>query len=133
MADHIKRKITVCSGTACIDPGGKKLEPELRRLIADRGIGDLVEIEEAVCYGQCKNCPMIVVEPETSFYGSLDPLKLERIIDEHIIGGRPVEELVYQEPGRHIRHPHAGRCGFLRKAGPDHSAQLRRDRPGIVR
>ncbi len=93
MADHIKRKITVCSGTACIDPGGKKLEPELRRLIADRGIADLVEIEEAVCYGQCKNCPMIVVEPETSFYGSLDPLKLERIIDEHIIGGRPVVEL----------------------------------------
>ena len=63
MSDQPKRKIVVCSGTACTDPGGKRLEPELRRILAERKAEDLVEVEEAVAYGLCKDCPMIVVEP----------------------------------------------------------------------
>ena len=45
MTNEIKRKIVLCSGTACTDPGGKRLEPELRRILAERGIEDTVEIE----------------------------------------------------------------------------------------
>ena len=93
----MKRKIIVCSGTACIDPGGKKLEPELRRILAERGAMELVDIEEAVCYGQCGKCPMLIVEPEGIFYGNLDSAKLERIIDEHIINDKPVDELSVKE------------------------------------
>ncbi len=89
-----KRKIVLCSGTACIDPGGKRLEPELKRILRERGAEDLVDIEEAVSYGQCGNCPMIVVEPEGVYYSNLDAGKLERIVDEHIIGGRVVEDLL---------------------------------------
>ena len=101
----MKRKIVVCSGTACIDPGGKRLEPELRRILADRGALELVDIEEAVCYGQCGKCPMVIVEPEGVFYGNLDPDKLERIIDEHIINGKIVDDLSVKEPmdTSHIR------------------------------
>ena len=93
----MKRKIIVCSGTACIDPGGKRLEPELRRILADRGAMELVDIEEAVCYGACGKCPMLIVEPEGIFYGNLDPAKLERIIDEHLINNKPVDELSVKE------------------------------------
>ena len=93
MVEEIKRKIVVCSGTACTDPGGKRLEPMLSKILQARGLEDQVEIEEAVGYGLCKNCPMIVVEPDEVFYGKLDEAKLQKIIDEHIIGGKPVEDL----------------------------------------
>lgn len=93
MADNIKRKIVVCSGSACLDPGGKQILPLIRKALASRGMSDMVDIDEAICYGQCGNCPMMIVEPENSFYGQVDAAKLERIIDEHIVGGKPVEEL----------------------------------------
>lgn len=105
MAEEIKRKIVVCSGTACTDPGGKRLEPLLHKILKDRGAADMVEVEEAVSYGLCKNCPMIVVEPDGIFYGRLDEAKLEKVIDEHIIGGRPVQEYRIEGPvdTSHIR------------------------------
>ena len=37
----------------------------------------------------------IVVYPEGTWYAGLDIPKLDRVIDEHLIGGRPVEELVF--------------------------------------
>ncbi|MCE5323888.1 NADH-quinone oxidoreductase subunit NuoF [bacterium] len=88
----MKRTIVVCSGTACVDPGGKRIEPELKRIIKEKNAQDLVEVEEAVSYGLCKNCPIIVVEPDGVYYEKIDSAKIERIIDEHIIGGKPVEE-----------------------------------------
>ncbi len=92
MAD-IKRKIVLCSGTACTAPAAKKLEPELRRILAERNAEELVEVEEAVAYGLCGDCPLMVVEPDGVFYGRLDVEKLERVIDEHIVGGRVVDDL----------------------------------------
>lgn len=81
----------MCSGSACVEPGGKKLLPKLQRIFAARGISD-VRIDEAVCYGSCDDCPMMVVLPENTYYGRIDDEKLERIVDEHIVGGRPVYE-----------------------------------------
>jgi len=98
MAENVKRKIVVCSGTACTDPGGKKIEPELRRILKERGVEELVEIEEAVAYGLCGNCPMIVIEPDGVFYGRLNAEKLERVVGEHIVGGKPVKELEIPKP-----------------------------------
>ncbi|MHB9037625.1 MAG: SLBB domain-containing protein, partial [Armatimonadota bacterium] len=101
----MKRKIVVCSGSACVDPGGKRIEPELKRILKQKNAEDLVDIEEAVSYGLCGNCPMIVVEPEGVFYEKMDAAKLERIVDKHIIGGAPVEELMAKGPvdSSHIR------------------------------
>ncbi|MEN6416905.1 MAG: NADH-quinone oxidoreductase subunit NuoF [Armatimonadota bacterium] len=101
----MKRKIVVCSGTACLDPGGKKIEPELNRILKEKNAQELAEIEEAVSYGLCGNCPMIVVEPDGVYYEKMDAAKLERIVDEHIIGGKPVDELMAKEPvdSSHIR------------------------------
>jgi len=89
----MKRKLVVCSGTACADPGGKKLEKQLRHSLAKHKATGLVDVEEAVCYGQCGNCPMLLVEPDGVFYGELTQEKLERVVEEHLIGGKPVEDL----------------------------------------
>lgn len=91
-------RMIVCSGSACVDPGAKMLEPILEDVLERHGLKDKVVVEEAVCYGQCGNCPMIVVEPEGVFYAQLTAEDVERIVDEHIIGGKPVEELFAKRP-----------------------------------
>ncbi len=73
------------------------LKGRLKELGLSEGGG--VQRTRANCLRICMDGPIAVVYPDGVWYRACDPPVLERIIQEHLIGGQPVQEYVI------TRHP----------------------------
>ncbi|MEK6985110.1 MAG: (2Fe-2S) ferredoxin domain-containing protein [Candidatus Thermoplasmatota archaeon] len=94
---RFERHAFVCtSDDSCGKLGGAALQSQLKALLKVSGRKESLRVNKSGCLGQCGHGPMMVVYPEGVWYSHLDAAGAERVWREHLVGGRPVEELRYR-------------------------------------
>ena len=78
---------------SCTVDGKSELHAELQQLVKVAGLGAKVRINKSGCLDQCEHGPTVVVYPEAVWYGKVQPSDAAEIVQQHLIGGRPVERL----------------------------------------
>ena len=92
-----KKTVLLCGGTACKSSNSDAIRAEFEKLIAEAKLTDRVNIISTGCFGFCEKGPIVKVMPENSFYVHVKPEDVKDIVNEHLIGGKEVERLLYDE------------------------------------
>ena len=98
-----RRHVLVCTGGFCSpDRRGRALYAELATLLEREDLlfgPTRVKRGETPCLGVCAEGPIVVVYPEGIWYKAVTSELLQRIVVEHLKGGRPVKEAVFHRLG----------------------------------
>ena len=114
-------RVLVCGGTGCLASGSGKIYEKLKELTKDH-TGVEVKIGEEIahtkvmksgCHGFCEMGPLVRIEPYNYLYIKVKLEDCEEIYNETILGGRPVERLLYKMDG--VTYPSQEEIPFYAK------------------
>ena len=93
-----ERFITVCGGTGCKSSDSDRIILRLQEEIKIAGLEDEVTVSVTGCFGFCEKGPIVKINPDNTFYVHVTPDDATEIVQEHLLNGRPVNRLLYEEP-----------------------------------
>ena len=92
-----RSNVLVCGGTGCTSSNSELIIERLKEEIQAHGLEKEVNVIRTGCFGLCALGPIMVVYPEGAFYSMVKPDDVPEIVEEHLLKGRIVKRLLYQE------------------------------------
>lgn len=89
--------VLVCGGTGCTSGGCEKVIEVLTQEIQAAGLDQEVCVVKTGCHGLCALGPVMIVYPDDILYAMVKPEDAHEIVQEHLLKGRPVTRLIYDE------------------------------------
>jgi len=90
--------LLVCGGTGCIASESNEMITALNTRLEELNMTDEVTVIKTGCFGFCGQGPIIKVQPDNVFYVKVKLSDIDEIIDEHIVKGRVLDRLLYEDP-----------------------------------
>ena len=110
-----KRHIVVCGGTGCLSSDSQQIIDNFNKIIKEKKLEDKATCNVVGCFGFCSQGPFVKIYPEDTLYHAVKPSDCERIINEDIIGGKIIEDLLYEDPNTHQKVTRQDDINFYKK------------------
>jgi len=108
------RKVLVCQGTGCTSSRSEEIRRALEHEVNRAGLSN-IEVDFTGCHGFCQQGPIVVVEPEGTFYAHVKPEDAAEIVYSHLKEGKRVERLFYRDPATNETIPTYQEINFYKK------------------
>lgn len=95
----IRSHVLICSGTGCCSSGSMKIKEALEKELVNRDLENEIKVVQTGCFGLCALGPIMIVYPEGTFYSRVTIKDVPEIVEEHLLKGRIVKRLVYDDTG----------------------------------
>ncbi len=89
--------VLVCGGTGCTSSGSQQIMDTLKEEIKKAGLESEVAVVQTGCHGLCALGPIMIIYPDATFYSMVKVEDIPEIVSEHLLKGRVVTRLLYQE------------------------------------
>ena len=89
--------VLVCGGTGCTSANAPAIIEALEAQIAEKGLADEIKVVQTGCHGLCALGPIMIVYPEGCFYSEVKVEDVPEIVEEHLLKGRIVKRLLYDD------------------------------------
>ena len=95
--DIARSHVLICGGTGCTSSKSDQIAAKMEAKIKDEGLDKEVKVVQTGCFGLCALGPIMVVYPEGAFYSKVSLDDVDEIVEEHLLKGRIVKRLLYDE------------------------------------
>ncbi len=89
--------VLVCGGTGCTSSGCQQIMVKLNDELKKQDLADEISVVQTGCHGLCALGPIMIIYPDAAFYAMVKEEDIPEIVSEHLLKGRPVERLLYDE------------------------------------
>jgi len=97
--DYYRAHVLVCGGTGCTSSASVDIQEQFNLSLAKNGLDREVKVVTTGCFGLCEAGPICIVYPEGAFYSHVKVSDVNRIVEEHLLKGRIVTDLLFKDPG----------------------------------
>ena len=110
-----KKHLVICGGTGCISSHSNDILHKLEELIKEKHLEDKATVNQVGCFGFCSQGPFVKVFPEDRLYRAVKVEDVERIVQEDIIEGKCITDLLYEDPVTHQKVERQDDINFYKK------------------
>lgn len=114
MANY-KMHLLACGGTGCRASESAEIIKNLKEEIKKAGMENEAQVVVTGCFGFCERGPIVKIIPDNTFYTRVKPEDAAEIVAEHVVKGRKVTRLLYENPETKQHISDSKHMGFYQK------------------